>query len=63
MVRKCPKIVYGKDAKIDEIPPIINPARLGEVQITRGCPRGCAFCSITPETFRSIPLDVIKKEV
>lgn len=60
---QVPKIVYGKDAKLDEIPPIINPARLGEVQITRGCPRGCAFCSITPETFRSIPLEVIKKEV
>ncbi|MEM0374538.1 MAG: radical SAM protein, partial [Sulfolobales archaeon] len=56
-------VIYGKDPKINEIPPIVNPARLGEVQITRGCPRGCAFCSITPETFRSIPLDVIKKEV
>jgi len=56
-------IVYGRDPKVNEIPPIINPARLGEVQITRGCPRGCAFCSITPETFRSIPLDIIKKEV
>jgi len=27
--------------KIEDIPPIINPARGGEVQITRGCPRGC----------------------
>ncbi|BDC18181.1 radical SAM protein [Acidianus sp. HS-5] len=56
-------IVKGRNAKLEEIPPIKNPARLGEVQITRGCPRGCKFCSITPETFRSIPLEHIKKEV
>ncbi|BAB67510.1 B12-binding domain-containing radical SAM protein [Sulfurisphaera tokodaii] len=60
---EVPTIVRGKDPKVDQIPPIVNPARLGEVQITRGCPRGCQFCSITPETFRSMPLDVIKKEV
>ena len=58
-----PQVVRGKDPKVDDIPPIKNPARLGEVQITRGCPRGCKFCSITPESFRSIPIDVIKKEV
>ncbi|MCI2414059.1 MAG: B12-binding domain-containing radical SAM protein [Candidatus Aramenus sp.] len=61
--QEVPRIVHGKSPKADQIPSIVNPARLGEVQITRGCPRGCKFCSITPETFRSIPLDVIKKEV
>jgi len=61
--KEAPKLIYGKDPKVEEIPPIVNPARLGEVQITRGCPRGCSFCSITPETFRSIPLETIKKEV
>jgi len=58
-----PSFVIGKDPKADQIPPIIHPARLGEVQITRGCPRGCWFCSITPETFLSIPIETIKKEV
>lgn len=58
-----PQVVRGRDAKVEEIPPIVNPARLGEVQITRGCPRGCQFCSITPETFRSLPLSLIKKEI
>lgn len=58
-----PPFIIGKDPKADQIPPIINPARLGEVQVTRGCPRGCWFCSITPETFMSIPLETIKKEV
>ena len=49
--------------KVEEIPTIIKPSRFGEVQVTRGCPRGCQFCSITPETFRSIPLSDIIKEV
>ncbi|MEM4971346.1 MAG: radical SAM protein [Sulfolobales archaeon] len=60
---EVPPVVRGRDPKVEEIPAIVNPARLGEVQITRGCPRGCWFCSITPETFRSMPLDLIKKEV
>jgi len=58
-----PKIIKGRDPKANQIPPIINPARLGEVQVTRGCPRGCQFCSITPETFRSIPMETIIKEI
>ena len=61
--QQVPDVIKGKDPKVEEIPPIANPARFGEVQITRGCPRGCAFCPITPESFRTIPLEVIKKEV
>ncbi|BCU71529.1 B12-binding domain-containing radical SAM protein [Stygiolobus caldivivus] len=60
---EVPKVVRGRNPKTEQIPTIKNSARLGEVQITRGCPRGCRFCSITPETFRSIPLEDIKKEV
>lgn len=58
-----PRVVHGKISKLTQIPTIKNPARLGEVQITRGCPRGCKFCSITPQTFRSIPIEDIKKEI
>ena len=58
-----PRITKGKDPKVDQIPTIIKPSRFGEVQVTRGCPRGCQFCSITPETFRSIPLDAISREI
>jgi len=35
---EVPPIVRGRDPDVMEIPPIINPARLGEVQITRGVP-------------------------
>ncbi|KAA8923149.1 radical SAM protein [Thermoplasma sp.] len=60
---QIPKVTYGRMPKVEEIPTIIKPSRFGEVQITRGCPRGCQFCSITPETFRSIPIEDIVKEV
>ncbi|BCU68149.1 hypothetical protein HS7_15860 [Sulfolobales archaeon HS-7] len=54
---KIPVVKARKVRDVTKIPTIKNPARLGEVQVTRGCPRGCQFCSITPETFMSIPLD------
>lgn len=60
---EVPRVIHGRNPKVYQIPTIKNPARLGEVQITRGCPRGCKFCSITPETFRSIPIEDVKKEV
>jgi len=58
-----PRHLQGRMPKVDQIPVITKPTRFGEVQITRGCPRGCQFCPITPETFRSIPLDDILREV
>lgn len=61
--KELPREMKGRDPKVDEIPQIMKPARLGEVQVTRGCPRGCQFCSITPETYRTIPLENVLKEV
>lgn len=57
---EAPSVVVSRDPKADQIPPIV---RLGEVQITRGCPRGCWFCSITPETFVSMPVEYVVSEV
>ncbi len=60
---KTPSIVYGEIPSVDEIPAIVNPSRLGAVQITRGCPRRCQFCSPTTLEFRSVPLEKILEEV
>ena len=60
---KTPPIVYGETPSVDEIPAIANPSRLGMVQITRGCPRKCQFCSLTTQEFRSVPLEKILSEV
>ncbi len=57
-------VVFGRNPRTaDQIPLIVNPARFGEVQVTRGCPRGCQFCSITPDSFISIPVDTVLKEM
>jgi radical SAM superfamily enzyme YgiQ (UPF0313 family) len=58
-----PPEVHAKAPPLDQIPLIRKPARNGEVQVTRGCPRGCEFCSITPEKYRTIPLEDILHEV
>jgi radical SAM superfamily enzyme YgiQ (UPF0313 family) len=45
------------------IPPIKHAACYGMVEITRGCGRGCQFCSPTNRTKYSVPLEYIMKEV
>jgi radical SAM superfamily enzyme YgiQ (UPF0313 family) len=48
---------------VDEIPLIKRPSVNGLVEITRGCPRGCKFCSVTLRPLRHIPIDRIIKEI
>jgi len=63
---KLPRyIVAGpfESPSIEEIPVIKGPSINGLVEIMRGCPRGCAFCSVTLRKLRFIPLEVIEKEV
>ncbi|MEM1683105.1 MAG: radical SAM protein [Ignisphaera sp.] len=48
---------------IDEIPLIKAPSVNGLVEITRGCPRGCKFCSVTLRPLRHIPIERILKEI
>ncbi len=45
------------------IQPIVHAACYGMVEITRGCGRGCQFCSPTNRTKYSFPLEHIMKEV
>jgi len=48
---------------IDEIPVIKGASVNGLVEIMRGCPRGCKFCSVTLRPLRFIPLDKILEEI
>lgn len=54
-VSECPTL--------DEIPCIMRPSVNGLVEIMRGCPRGCKFCSVTNRPLRFIPLDKIEREL
>ena len=60
---KVEKEVHGSKVPIDFIPAIRNAASYGVVEITRGCGRGCQFCSPTNRRRHSLPLDHIMKEV
>ncbi len=68
----CRRILAGEDivgefdggsVPLELIPAIRYPSRQGAVQITRGCPKRCRFCNPTMFNFRSMPLDLIAKEV
>ncbi len=48
---------------IDEIPVIKGASVNGLVEIMRGCPRGCKFCSVTLRPLRFLPLDHILQEI
>lgn len=48
---------------VEEIPVIRGASVNGLVEITRGCPRGCRFCSVTLRPLRHIPLNRVRKEI
>jgi len=61
-----PRYVYvGVDNApgVDEIPLIKGASVNGLVEIMRGCPRGCKFCSVTLRPLRFIPLEKILREI
>ena len=53
----------GESPGIEEIPRIKAPSVNGLVEIMRGCPRGCKFCSVTLRPLRYIPLEMIEDEI
>ncbi len=69
------KVLNGKDVpryisvgarespSIERIPLIKGASVNGLVEIMRGCPRGCKFCSVTLRPLRFIPIDHIIKEI
>ncbi|MDK6028012.1 radical SAM protein [Ignisphaera sp. 4213-co] len=48
---------------IEKIPVIKRASVNGLVEIMRGCPRGCKFCSVTLRPLRHIPIEKIVKEI
>ncbi|MEN2974929.1 MAG: radical SAM protein [Candidatus Caldarchaeales archaeon] len=61
-----PRYVYvgPKDVPtIDEIHTIKYASVNGLVEIMRGCPRRCKFCSVTLRALRHMPLEKIEKEI
>jgi len=61
--KELPKVIEGKQADVGDISPIIKPSIYGAVEISRGCGRGCAFCSPTMQRRKFIPVETIVREV
>jgi radical SAM superfamily enzyme YgiQ (UPF0313 family) len=58
-----PKKFRGGIPDAQEIPPIVTPSMGGQVEISRGCGRGCKFCTPTLLRWLSMPYNLIEKEV
>ncbi len=58
-------VVIGarESPRIDKIPIIKGASVNGLIEITRGCPRGCMFCSVTLRPLRHIPIEKILNEI
>jgi len=48
---------------LEEIPTITAPSINGLIEIGRGCPRGCKFCSVTLRPLRWYPYEKIMQEI
>lgn len=53
------KIPKKEQPTLEEIPVVRHRSTFGVVEITRGCGRGCQFCSPATKVGRSFPLDHI----
>lgn len=58
-----PRRIECDSPPIDRIPPVRHRSTFGAVEITRGCGRGCRFCSIALRGGKSFPLDHILANV
>jgi radical SAM superfamily enzyme YgiQ (UPF0313 family) len=58
-----PRKVEGHSPKLESIPPLKHRSTFGAVEITRGCGRGCQFCSVALRAGKSLPLDQILANV
>jgi radical SAM superfamily enzyme YgiQ (UPF0313 family) len=58
-----PRRVQGRSPALDKIPLTHHRSTFGGVEITRGCGRGCQFCSVALRAGNSLPLDHILQNV
>jgi len=54
-----PRKVETRSPALETIPRIRHRSTYGTVEITRGCGRGCQFCSVALRAGKSLPLDQI----
>jgi radical SAM superfamily enzyme YgiQ (UPF0313 family) len=58
-----PRHLECRSPSLDSIPTIRHRSTFGAVEITRGCGRGCQFCSVALRAGKSLPLEHILQNV
>src|SRR5438309_5630152 len=58
-----PRKAVGHSPSMEKIPRIRHRSTFGVIEITRGCGRGCQFCSPATKVGRSFPLEHIVESV
>lgn len=61
--KSLPKTVQGEATNVGDIIPVNGASVCGLVEIARGCSCGCDFCVPTLYKYRSIPEDLIFREI
>jgi radical SAM superfamily enzyme YgiQ (UPF0313 family) len=58
-----PRKAEGRSPRLESIPRLLHRSTIGAVEITRGCGRGCQFCSVALRDGKSVPLGHILANV
>lgn len=54
-----PPVLPGEPPLVADIPPIVGPATMGAVELSRGCGLGCEFCTLAGVAMGHLSLDSI----
>ncbi len=57
------RVITSSQRGIENIPPITAASSMGVVEVSRGCGRGCGFCTIATEPMVHLPVEQIVADV
>lgn len=60
---ELPPVLRARGAREHEIPAIHAPTSMGVVELSRGCGKGCEFCTIATERMIHVPVETVASDV
>ncbi len=58
-----PWVFRARGARPDQIPPIHGATSMGVLEVSRGCGKGCQFCTIARERMIHLPMETILSDL
>jgi len=58
-----PALCEGQGVDAEGVPPVLAPANMGCVEISRGCGWGCSFCTLSAKAMMHLPTATIMRDV